>query len=96
MSERGFSHATEIRRPDQVVVRFRQTGITPSSVLAQVFERYPATGRVLTAHGLDLCCGGAHSIETVARAHGLDPAALLDDQKHLFTSHERPRRMRVA
>lgn len=77
MSLRGFGHATEVKAPDEFVVRFRQTGITPASLVADIYERYPACGAVLSGHGLDLCCGGAHALETVAQAHGVPLEELL-------------------
>lgn len=77
LGERGFAHATEVRGADEFVVRFVQTGITRESTVAEVYERHPATGSVLAEHGLDLCCGGAHTLEFAAQAHGLEPAELV-------------------
>jgi iron-sulfur cluster repair protein YtfE (RIC family) len=45
--------------------------------VSETIERWPATRAVLVARGLDLCCGGVHPVEMAARAHGVDPAALL-------------------
>ena len=77
LGARGFAHLTEMRGADQFVVRFTQTGITGESTVADVYERHPAAAPVLAEHGLDLCCGGGHTIEFAARAHGLEPAELL-------------------
>jgi regulator of cell morphogenesis and NO signaling len=74
---RGFAHVTEVRGADEFVVRFTQTGITGESTVAEVYERHPATESVLAEHGLDLCCGGAHTLEFAAKAHGLEPDELL-------------------
>ncbi|UCG75864.1 MAG: DUF542 domain-containing protein [Gemmatimonadota bacterium] len=72
LGARGFAHRTEMRGADHFVVRFTQTGITPESTVAEVYERYPAAAPILAEHGFDLCCGGAHTLEFAARAHGLE------------------------
>ncbi|MEJ2336130.1 MAG: DUF542 domain-containing protein [Gemmatimonadales bacterium] len=77
LGARGFAHLTEIRAPDEFVVRFTQTGITAESTVADVYDRHPAAAPILAEHGLDLCCGGGHTIEFAAHAHGLEPAELL-------------------
>ncbi|NNN05767.1 MAG: DUF542 domain-containing protein [Elusimicrobia bacterium] len=43
----------------------------------ETLERWPAARAVLVARGLDLCCGGVHPVGMAARAHGVDPEALL-------------------
>ena len=43
----------------------------------ETLERWPATRAVLVSRGLDLCCGGVHPVAMAARAHGVDPDALL-------------------
>lgn len=43
----------------------------------ETLERWPATREVLVSRGLDLCCGGVHSVATAARAHGVNPEILL-------------------
>ena len=45
--------------------------------VSETLERWPATREVLVSHGLDLCCGGVHPVAMAARAHGVDPEALL-------------------
>ena len=45
--------------------------------VSETIERWPATRAVLVARGLDLCCGGVHPVGMAARAHGVDPEALL-------------------
>ena len=77
LEARGFGHATEARGADEFVVRFTQTGITSETTVADVYERHPATGALLAQHGLDLCCGGGHTLEFAARAHGLEAAELV-------------------
>ena len=77
MSERGFAQVTESRGPAEWVVRFRNLGITAQATVTDVYERYPATGPVFGEYGMDLCCGGMKSLETVAQAHGVELATLL-------------------
>ena len=45
--------------------------------IRDLIERYPAFMTVLDAHGLDLCCGGGHTVAEAAALHGLDLDALL-------------------
>ncbi|MBI3289131.1 MAG: DUF542 domain-containing protein [Elusimicrobia bacterium] len=47
--------------------------------VAQTLERWPATRDILTARGLDTCCGGIHSVAAAAAAHGVNPELLLAD-----------------
>lgn len=79
MRRRGFAHHAEERGAGEWVVRFRQTGITPDRLLADVAIQYPSTAGVLATHGFDLCCGGAKPVETAARAHGVDLDLLLTE-----------------
>jgi iron-sulfur cluster repair protein YtfE (RIC family) len=53
--------------------------ITPDMTVSEVAERFPEARAVLAREGIDLCCGGGKSVEFVARAHGLDLKALLDE-----------------
>jgi len=55
--------------------------ITSDLTVATVAERFPATKAVFARAGIDLCCGGAKSLEFVARAHGLDLDRLLGELK---------------
>ena len=77
LGARGFAHLTEMRAPDEFVVRFIQTGITGESTVADVHQRHPAAAPILAEHGLDLCCGGGHTLEFAAQAHGLEPEELV-------------------
>lgn len=79
LRKRGFSAETQQRAPDEWVVRFKQTGITPETLVAAVAERHPATVEVLAKYGFDLCCGGAKPIEVAARAHGVELDVLLGE-----------------
>jgi regulator of cell morphogenesis and NO signaling len=44
--------------------------ITKDMIVREVVERWPQTIAVFGNHGVDFCCGGAHSIEQTARARG--------------------------
>jgi len=77
LGARGFAHTTEMRAPDEFVVRFIQTGITGESTVSDVHDRHPAAAPILAEHGLDLCCGGGHTLEFAAQAHGLEPEELV-------------------
>lgn len=79
MADRGFVHITDPRGPAEWVVTFRATGIVPGATVAEVAAQHPATQAVFARHGLDLCCGGGKTLEFVARAHGIELAALLDE-----------------
>jgi regulator of cell morphogenesis and NO signaling len=35
-------------------------------------ERYPAIMPILNNYGMDLCCGGGHTVAEAATAHGLN------------------------
>ena len=45
--------------------------------VSETLRRWPQTRAVLVARGLDLCCGGVHPVAMAARAHGVDPDAIL-------------------
>lgn len=77
LAERGFAHIVEQRGPGEFVVRFAQTGIRPSTPVQVVMGRYPATAPLFAEFGFDLCCGGKHSLEFAAKAHGVELAAVL-------------------
>lgn len=74
---RGFRRGVVAEGADGVVTRWRQTGVTAQSTLAEVSGAWPATAPVLGRHGFDLCCGSGKSLEFAARAHGVDLQQLL-------------------
>ena len=41
-----------------------------------VVAHFPSTFRIFNRFGIDLCCGGALSVEQAARAEGVDERAL--------------------
>jgi iron-sulfur cluster repair protein YtfE (RIC family) len=40
--------------------------------IRRIVELHPEVMPILAGHGLDLCCGGGHTIAEAARLHGLD------------------------
>jgi iron-sulfur cluster repair protein YtfE (RIC family) len=57
-----------------------------TSLIRDLIERYPALMPVLDAHGLDLCCGGGHTVAEAAALHGLDLEALLMELDAAFAT----------
>jgi iron-sulfur cluster repair protein YtfE (RIC family) len=51
--------------------------IDPTMAVSELHRRYPALGPLFAKYRLDLCCGGAHSLQVVAKKHGLDLGRLL-------------------
>ncbi|HEX5166257.1 MAG TPA: DUF542 domain-containing protein [Thermomicrobiales bacterium] len=47
--------------------------------IRRVVELHPEVMPILAGHGMDLCCGGGHTIQEAAQLHGLD-AELLAEQ----------------
>ena len=55
----------------------KKTLITKDMVINDVIKKYPRTIRIFNEFEVDACCGGGHSIEKTAGAHGVDVDALL-------------------
>jgi iron-sulfur cluster repair protein YtfE (RIC family) len=55
----------------------QQPPISPEATLNQLVATDARLLPILTRHGLDTCCGGAHSLREVATLHALDLEALL-------------------
>ena len=53
--------------------------LDPRLPVRDLLARYPHLRSALAAHGLDTCCGGAHSLEDACRARGADLAEVLAD-----------------
>jgi len=54
-----------------------------------IVRRYPASLSILTARGIDTCCGGDIPLSIAAADANLDLSALLDEMKAvLFTPDE--------
>jgi regulator of cell morphogenesis and NO signaling len=54
-----------------------ETGIDPTLTVNDVIARDPETLGIFKTFGIDACCGGAKTVEEVARRHGIDLDALL-------------------
>lgn len=50
--------------------------IIGSMQIRQVVETYPETMVVFHEYGMDMCCGGAHSVNEAARLHEIEPEAI--------------------
>lgn len=53
--------------------------INPDARVGEIVQKWPKTMRVFAHHNLDLCCGGAHSLEYAAKQHHLDLDKLIAD-----------------
>jgi iron-sulfur cluster repair protein YtfE (RIC family) len=51
--------------------------IEPDLTVAEIARRHPKSLPVFARHGLDLCCGGAHSLRTAACKHRLHLESIL-------------------
>lgn len=79
LGPRGWAHHVRAVDVDgSTTVRFTATGVTAERTPVELLATYPAVQAVLDAHGIDQCCGGGKPLATIAAAHGLDLAALLD------------------
>lgn len=45
----------------------------------EIVRRHPEAVGIFQRVGIDACCGGALALDEVARHHGLNAAALLDE-----------------
>jgi iron-sulfur cluster repair protein YtfE (RIC family) len=46
--------------------------IIEATKIRDLVEMYPLVMPVLAMHGMDLCCGGEHTVAEAVRLHGLD------------------------
>lgn len=59
--------------------------ISPALTVNELLARYPLSGSVLNAFGLDTCCGGLLSIRDAAIEAGAAPEQVLSAlETHLF------------
>ena len=70
-----------------------QTPLDPKLTVAEILRRFPATGPVLAAQGLDACCGGSHPLEMACKAHGISVEnVVLQLQEAISLSAPAPKR----
>ena len=48
------------------------TALIETEPIRKVVELHPEVMPILAGHGLDLCCGGGHTIAEAVRLHELD------------------------
>lgn len=46
--------------------------------IRQVVDAYPLTMRVFDEYGMDMCCGGAHTVKEAAWLHNVDAMPLIN------------------
>lgn len=49
----------------------------PDLTIGEIVATYPDTSRVFESKGIDYCCGGKRSLESVCQARGFDPEDLI-------------------
>ena len=64
---------------ENATIQIEITTLIETEPIRQLVELYPEVMPILAGHGLDLCCGGGHTIAEAARLHGLD-AELIAEQ----------------
>lgn len=47
--------------------------------ISQLVDAYPAAMQVLDRYGLDMCCGGGHSVSEASQLHGLDSGTVIQE-----------------
>lgn len=52
-------------------------GITRDLTIGEIAAGYPETVRVFESKGIDYCCGGKRTVESVCQARGFDPEDLI-------------------
>lgn len=79
LGARGFRTPTVSRErtPGEWTTRFVRVAIAPTQTVSAVHARHPMTASVFAERGLDTCCGGGHTLEVAAAAHGVDLKHLL-------------------
>jgi regulator of cell morphogenesis and NO signaling len=60
--------------------------ITAASTIRDIAREHPSTVRVFEKEGIDYCCGGAKSLETVCGAKNLEVAALIARLEQSFAN----------
>ncbi len=53
--------------------------ITPDMKVGDIARIWPSTMKVFARYRLDLCCGGVHPLEFVARKHGFSLEKILEE-----------------
>lgn len=62
---------------DTVTSATAQDDSLANTLIRDLVAAYPETMTILAPLGIDLCCGGSHSLGEALSLHGLDQGALL-------------------
>ena len=62
-----------------IMTQAQVTEMIKTQPIRRVVELHPEVMPILAGHGLDLCCGGGHTIAEAVRLHELD-AELVSEQ----------------
>lgn len=57
--------------------REQVVAVVENEPMRVLVERYPQVMPLLAGCGMDLCCGGGHTVPEAAGLHGLDVAAVV-------------------
>ncbi len=57
--------------------------------IRRIVELHPEVMPILASHGLDLCCGGGHTVSEAARLHDLNEELVTEQIVATVTSHPR-------
>jgi len=60
--------------------------ITPEMKVGDIARLWPQTMKVFARYRLDLCCGGAHPLEFVAKKHGFSLEKVLEELNAVLPS----------
>lgn len=69
-----------------IMTREQVTQMIETDPIRDLVERYPQLLPLLASYGMDLCCGGGHTLQEAARLHGLDVIAVLRQVADLISS----------
>ena len=62
--------------------------ILETTLIRDLVERWPATMPILAGYGIDLCCGGGHTVVEAAKLHELDLDRLVGELRPILEHEE--------
>jgi iron-sulfur cluster repair protein YtfE (RIC family) len=57
--------------------------------IRQLVENFPVTMRVFDEYGMDMCCGGAHTVKEAAWLHNINQVALIERLAEVIEQEQR-------